>query len=174
MIFSEKDKKFFIRVYKNVALYSDKIKETGGRLPDFETNWNQLPLMEKEDYIAGSSSTIMPDKIPMMLSGKLMEVFTSGTSGTCMNVLWSVEDCRRALLSLWLYRKREYGVSPGDKYCYFYSARTIGREEKAFEIAKNQLGFDRNNLTEERLLDIYITSLQNRTMPFIRYKNQCK
>lgn len=149
------NKDFLTRVYKNVSLYSEKLKEKGIVLTDVEAQWNELPLVTKEDYLSGSYNTLMPEKIPMMLSGELMEVFTSGTSGTCMDVLWSVGDCKRSLLSLWLYRKKEYGIFPSDRYCYFYSARMTGREEKEFEMVKNQLGFNRNNLTEERLVEIY-------------------
>lgn len=149
------EKEFIASVYKNVSLYSEKIKEKDIKLSDVEAEWEHLPLIEKKDYVEVSDGVIMPDKIPLMLSGGLMEVFTSGTSGMCLNVLWSVEDCQRSLLPLWLYRKKEYGISPEDRYCYFYSARMMGDEEKEFELVKNQLGFNRNNLTEERLLEIY-------------------
>lgn len=152
----EKTQERFIKdVYQNVALYSEKLKEKGLVLTDVGAQWNELPLVTKEDYLSGSYSTIMPDKIPMMLSGELMEVFTSGTSGICLNVLWSMGDCQRSLLPLWLYRKKEYGISPSDKHCYFYSARKIGQEEREFETAKNQLGFNRKNLTDDRLIEIY-------------------
>lgn len=152
----EKAQEKFIRdVYQNVSLYSEKLREKGIVLTDVETQWNELPLVRKEDYLSGSYSTIMPDKIPMMLSGSLMEVFTSGSSGTCLNVLWSLGDCQRSLLPLWLYRKKEYGISPDDRYCYFYSARETGQGEKEFETVKNQMGFNRNNLTEDHLTEVY-------------------
>lgn len=154
----EKTQERFIKdVYQNVAFYSRKAEENNVNIGmlDLQKDWHKIPLLKKQELSVAGEGIIMPDCIPLWLSEQLPAVYTSGSSGICLKVFWRLSDVIKSLLPLWLYRKKDYGVSPQDKYCYFYSSRTFGREDCEIEILKNQMGFSKNNLTEQRMIEIY-------------------
>ena len=51
--------------------------------------------------------------------------------------------------------KNIYNIVPGDKYCYFYSARRIGETDVEFEESETSLGFCKSNLNEQKLINIW-------------------
>lgn len=144
-------------VYRNVAFYARKAEENNVNIEilDLQKDWHKIPLIEKRELSVAGEGILMPDCIPLWLSGQLPAVYTSGSSGICLKVFWKLSDIIKSLLPLWLYRKKDYGVSPQDKYCYFYSTRMSGKEDCEIETLKNQMGFSKNNLTEQRMVEIY-------------------
>ena len=80
---------------------------------------------------------------------------TSGSTGKCLNVYWDKADFNKSLLSLWIYRKKYYGINPRDKMCYFY---TIGNTDIyntngniKYEEDKFRIGFSKANLNDENM-----------------------
>ena len=58
----------------------------------------------------------------------MQHVFTSGTSGQCLEVCWLLEDTKKSLLPLWLKRMKQYGIVPQDCLCTFFSAKRYDKE----------------------------------------------
>lgn len=90
-----------------------------------------------------------------MLQNKLLHAHTSGTTGKCADIYWSMSECKRSLLPLWMARRTYYNIVPGDKYCYFYSARKIGAVDDEIEENGSSLGFCKSNLNEQKLINIW-------------------
>ena len=157
MIITKEQEDFIKNVYRNVSFYSRKAENAGIDVAqlDLRREWNKLPLVEKSEVISESDGMLMPECIPLWLSDQLLSVFTSGSTGMCLKVYWKYADVLKSLLPLWIHRKKEYGISPEDRYCYFYATRSVGGYDNGVEVIKNQMGFSKNNLTEERLVEIY-------------------
>lgn len=162
MKLSDKEKEFILSVYQRVSFYSEKIEECRYSINkiDLSTDWEKLPLVTKDDVLRNYQGMLMPECIPRLYRGELFSVFTSGYTGHCMQVYWSVEDCKKSLLPLWVYRKKDFSISPQDRHCYFYSDKVYSGKQQKSEQIKNQLGFSKINLTENRLKEIYYQMLE--------------
>ena len=90
-----------------------------------------------------------------LYQNKLLKLHTSGSTGECMNIYWDKADYQRSLVPLFHRRKREHGIKPTDRFCYFYTARDYGKSDKMMERNRYKIGFCKSNLTEERLVEIY-------------------
>lgn len=152
-----KEERFIKKAYTDVPFYARKAEKNRINVSemDLQKDWQFIPTIKKSEIIEAGDGMLMPEGIPLWLSGRLAEVYTSGSSGHCMKVYWRSSDSKKSLLSLWKYRKKEYGISPEEHYCYFYSARKYGTTDVEIEEIKNQMGFSKNNLTEDRFLDVY-------------------
>ncbi len=121
---------------------------------DVTNEWEGLPLIKKNDMLLHRDACISIEHLPSLLRGSLMKVKTSGSTGKCLNVYWTLSDMRKSLMPLWMYRLRYYGVRPEDPHCYFYSSRNFGGEELEYEQFGNRLGFSKNGLNKEKLIRI--------------------
>ncbi len=157
MTLTREQEDFIKTVYQDVSFYARKAEGAGINVAqmDLQRNWNRLPLVEKSEVISESDGMLMPECIPLWLSDRLFSVFTSGSTGMCLKVYWKKQDVLKSLFPLWIYRKKEFGILPQDKYCYFYATRSIGGFDNGVEEIKNQMGFSKNNLTEERIVEVY-------------------
>lgn len=61
-------------------------------------------------------------------------------------IYWNPKEMKKSLLSLWLLRKKHYGIEPRQKMCYFYLSNNT---ELVFE-NKNSLGIARSSLHDGR------------------------
>lgn len=157
MKLTDKQGDFVKHVYQNSSFYRRKAEQNEIEVQQLKLRdeWDKLPIVRKEDLVFNVDAVLMPECIPLWLSDQLLSVYTSGTTGMCLKVYWKLADTFRSLSSLWFYRKRDFGVSPKDKFCTFYSIRSAKNIDKGYECLKNQLGFAKANLTEERLVQIY-------------------
>lgn len=157
MKFTLKEERFIKKAYTDVSIYARKAEKHRISVTkmDIQKDWQFIPIIEKSEIIKAGDGMLMPEGIPLWLSGRLAEVYTSGSSGHCMKVYWKSSDSKKSLLSLWKYRKKEYEISPEEPYCYFFSTRNYGTTDVEVEEIKNQMGFSKNNLTKDRLLEVY-------------------
>lgn len=117
--------------------------------------WNTIPIITKNN-IKESYESIY--SVEYMLGQKYKEalhVFTSGSTGKVFEVLWDQKDFNKSLLSLWIYRKKYYGINPDDKMCFFFSIRHFGAEELEYEENTTNLGFSKCALDEGKVIRIY-------------------
>ena len=66
----------------------------------------------------------------------------------------------RSMFSLWFYRKKFYGIQPWHKRCRFYTMAVPGEKEPLSRVEENALTFSKNNLTEQRMVEIYCEMLE--------------
>ncbi len=157
MKLTKKQEDFVKYVYQNSSFYRRMAEEKviDVQRLNLTDEWDKLPLVRKEELVLDADAVLMPECIPLWLSDQLPSVHTSGSTGMCLKVYWKFADTFRSLSSLWIYRKRDFGISPNDKFCTFYSIKSAENIDKGYECLKNQLGFAKANLTEERLVRIY-------------------
>lgn len=139
--------------YSSVPLYMRR-----ENIPTDNMEWENIPILKKEEILKNpnsffSSQFLSPDK-----ESEIIKDRTSGTTGTYMELYWNKDDVKKSLLTVWIYRKKYYGISPKDKMCYFYTTSNIGYQngiEYREEVVENMKGFSKNDLNPERLLQIY-------------------
>lgn len=157
MELSRAEEEFIKSVYQNISFYANKAAEAGidiGTI-DLRESWTMLPIVKKSEILEISEEMLMPDCIPLWLSNHLHSVTTSGSSGMYLKIYWKLIDTVKSLIPLWIYRKKEYDISPDDRYCYFYTTRSFGEGDKTEERLRKQMGFSKNNLSNKRLIEIY-------------------
>lgn len=120
-----------------------------------QDSFETLPIVTKQEILTSRLPLQSMDYMHGSLSEDLINMYTSGSTGQCMEILWNRYDFDRSLVPLWIYRKKYYGISPKDKMCYFYTVNEPGREDTAYFINGNALAFSKCALDEERLVQIY-------------------
>lgn len=112
-----------------------------------------LPIICKDEIVRDGVNISLD--YGMENDGSIIMLQTSGSTGKCLNVYWDKTDFNKSLLSLWIYRKKYYGINPGDKMCYFY---TIGNTDRyktngniKYEEDKLRIGFSKANLNDENM-----------------------
>ena len=154
MMFTEKQRKMIQHAYQTVPFYMDLCREKGLDCKAFQ-NWEDMPIVCKEDLVLRNDSFISAEFLTLYLQEKLIHNHTSGSTGKCANIFWSLKDCRRSLLPLWIKRKKYYDINPHDRYCYFYMGRNVGKTDMETEELSFALGFCKCNLTDEKLVRIW-------------------
>lgn len=138
------------RAYREVDYFSKKMPEISG---DFD--FSELPLLEKDEIVEDPLRLMAPCYLPLLYRGELVRNDTSGSTGKYMEVYWQKQDYVKSMYPLWFYRKHFYGIHTWDKMCRFYTISQVGSREELCRHTRNGLEFSKNDLSEERLLDIY-------------------
>ena len=151
-MFTKRQREIVEHAYKTTKFY----KKLENKLEwDNIKGMEDFPFTCKDNLVLQNEEFISDCYVAHYIQQKLINSHTSGSTGKCANVIWSVQDCRKSLLPLWLKRKKYYNVNPHDKYCYFFTTRNSGKkdiEEEKFEYA---LGFCKSNLNENKLVEIW-------------------
>ena len=103
--------------YETVPLYSKLAEQNNFCIEDMP--FEKLPIVDKSYYAGSASRGISAKSIGDYITKKLQRVFTSGSTGKCTEIYWKEEDTARSLLSLWLLRRKYYGISAKDKLVSF-------------------------------------------------------
>ena len=158
-----KIKKIVNYAYENVKYYHELYNNYQNMIEsDFTLKqFRQLPFVDKK--------MLYLDKTEILSKNRNQEtsviVKTSGTTGQCITAHWNQSDFNRSMLELWLMRKK-YGISTTDKCCRFFTNMYIGnslvKESVLGEIVNDgrMLMISKSNLTEERLMDVYLQILE--------------
>ncbi len=106
------------------------------------SSWEDVPILSKNEFVLSGENALTFYSLPMLYHNQLFSFRTSGTTGKYSNIYLKRADYNRSMLDLWFYRKKYYGINPGDKMCYFY---TSYRDNEAYDFQehKNQLGFSK-------------------------------
>lgn len=120
--------------------------------------WEDIPIVNKTMIQTYNRNILSEDYLVKQYKNELISISTSGTTGTCLDVKWNVEDANRSLSSLWLSRYSNIKIKPHDKYCYFFSSRFADwKIERFSRINEYSLGIYSGNLTMEDFPEIYNT-----------------
>lgn len=134
--------------YNTVPFYQDRAER---KSVDFE----DIPVVTKDEMIRNQGKNIAPAYMMDYLRGNLQVFMTSGSTGKCMEIIWDPSQVTRSLLSLWHLRKRYYGISPRDRYCYFFTTKVENGIVFETERLPYGMGFSKLGLSENRLVQIY-------------------
>lgn len=121
---------------------------------DLLKDWAKVPVTYKDEIIGSEDEMIPFFYLAQPEKYQLQTERTSGSTGKCLEITWRAGDHTRSMLSLWVLRKKYYGIKPSDRFCYFYTCRGYGDQEKEYELKKNELGFSKQDLSEQKLDEI--------------------
>ncbi len=150
--------------YREIELYSRLARERQIDVDDFdwEEKWEDLPVISKDMIWGRMADMLAPRYIFLENSPYMQSVFTSGTTGLCLEISWLLEDMKMSLMPLWLRRVKKYGILPGDRLCTFYSSRRYDRENNWYQTSGREIAFAKEELNEERLHTIYEMLVANK------------
>ena len=77
--------------YENVPFYSDIIKEDN--LP-----FDEYPIIEKAQILKNKDRLFSPEYIRELNMDRLEHVFTSGSTGDCLEILWKKSQSMKAMI----------------------------------------------------------------------------
>lgn len=134
--------------YDYTAFYREKYAGI-----DLDGDWGGIPMVSKGEIAHGGISVISSKYYSRLGGPGMVSDYTSGSTGECLEIHTTEGEQRKALLSLWLFRKKYYGMDTRSRLCYFYTFRD-GRGDDFFEYRRNGLGFSKEWLREEHLEEI--------------------
>jgi len=146
--------------YENVPFYMRIKEQQNIDLDNLNSKtWEKIPLVEK-DMLLKSGSVISNKYIVDLISNKLIELKTSGSTGKCLDLYWDKKDMSKSLLPLWVYRKKYHNIMTKDKLCFFYTLKSISKDEDEEFKSETKWGFSKNGLNDNKLLEIYNKMLE--------------
>ncbi len=134
--------------YDSTAFYKEKYAGI-----NLDGDWGEIPMVSKGEIAHGGLSVISSKYYSRLGGPGMVSDYTSGSTGECLEVHTTEAEQRKALLSLWLFRKKHYGMDARSRLCYFYTFRDSGGDG-FYEYRKNGLGFSKEWLREEHLEEI--------------------
>lgn len=134
--------------YDSTAFYKEKYAGI-----NLDGDWGEIPVVTKGEIAHGGLSVISSKYYSRLGGPGMVSDYTSGSTGECLEVHTTEAEQRKALLSLWLFRKKHYGMDARSRLCYFYTFRDSGGDG-FYEYRKNGLGFSKEWLREEHLEEI--------------------
>lgn len=137
--------------YQTVPIYYNLADEIG--IDREAASFDELPVVSKRDYIRSGMSVLSSKYMADYMGGRLIWMRTSGSTGKSTEIYWKKSDYQKSLLSLWLLRKRYYGIVPADRLCYFFPADVPG--EEGFVQDRHCLAVSREYLYNGCLSDAY-------------------
>lgn len=124
-----------------------------------QQSWLQLPALSKSIVQHSPKDFISNKYLSEYHSGKLSNKKTSGSTGVCMGIYWSINDYARANREAWKYRQKWYGISMNDRYICFhttlYSGNNFVDEEMPVLKKSVYLSFSKN-LINEKIHDYFL------------------
>ncbi len=151
--------------YQNIRFYqklAEQCKMNMDEAFDWNVQWDKLPVVSREMISNRMADLLDPRYVILENTPKMQSVFTSGTTGTCIQVSWLLEDIKTSLMPLWMNRYKRYNILPSDRLCTFYSARRYGKEDNWYRYSGNELAFAKENINEEKLSNIYSMLVENK------------
>lgn len=155
--------RYFIYMTKEKILtyacrYTDFYKEKFSGFSD-NCNWLDLPIVSKSEILHAGISIISNLYYKEFYNNNLMNDYTSGTTGECLEIYTTRAEEVAKLLSLWKYRKKYYGINTSDKFCYFYTYHS-NVQDSNWDYNERSLGISKEYLLQEHLEEIYLKIYQ--------------
>jgi len=143
------DKMMMVEYARKYVPYYTKLYEC---LPEniVDVCFEKIPTVDKKMLLKGEVC-LSVKFIGEYIRDELIHVYTSGSTGVSSEIYWNPKEMKKSLLSLWLLRKKHYGIEPRQKMCYFYLSNNT---ELVFE-NKNSLGIARSSLHDGREKEAY-------------------
>ena len=67
----------------------------------------------------GIREQIFPKQYDRLKTAEVISECTSGSTGMCLDIVWSRPQMMASMLPLWALRKRNYQTRPGDRFCFY-------------------------------------------------------
>lgn len=141
--------KLVCHAYQTVPFYQHLI-DNSELMQSMEID--KLPVVDKEGIVQSGDSMLSSQYIGKYMANQLSWTRTSGSSGILYEIYWDKEDEKRSLKSLWLLRRKYYGISPGQKLCYFFPS---DMEADKYVEDKSLLAVSRSVLYDGSLEEAY-------------------
>lgn len=91
---------------RNTKFYHEKYREL---LKDCA--WEDLPIIQKHEVVHAGVSIISAEYFSMIGDSRMIRIYTSGSTGESMELFTTNAEQAKALLSLWLYRRKYYNIN---------------------------------------------------------------
>ena len=112
-----------------------------------------MDIITKQYMIDNTGRCISPEYAVRYLRNELVKVYTSGSTGQYLEVLWDETDYHKSMTELWIKRYKYYGIKPGDRLLFFH---TFNESDEEYIHRKNQLGISKSLLIPERFNEVYV------------------
>ena len=133
-------------------------------VPFYETfkqmDFEHLPIIKKQMVLNNPGDFQSGEYQLFPLAENVNIRRTSGSTGQYLKIPWDIYNSTKALIEVWILRRRYYNILPQDPYCFFYTTNYAGDhlvEEKdtARSFTGKGLGFSKNALNKERIREIF-------------------
>lgn len=115
-----------------------------------------LPFTTKDMIIHENERMLSSEYFSKKNQNELAKCRTSGSTGKCLMIQWDKAEYKKSLLPLWFERKKAANIFPWDRYCYFFTTTNYKDKETVYvEHDRNGLGFNKSELSEDTMIDIY-------------------
>ncbi|MCM1235507.1 MAG: hypothetical protein NC489_35860 [Ruminococcus flavefaciens] len=136
--------------YSTVPLYYNLAEKRQLNIEDI--SFAELPIVDKGFYVDSGMSMISSQYISNYMNQELHYTRTSGSTGKFSEVYWKQEDYNHSLVSLWIWRKKYYQITPGDRMAYFFPA---DQGETGSVVLEHALALSRSYLSNGELENAY-------------------
>lgn len=136
--------------YSTVPIYYNLAEKQ--QLDIAKVPFAKLPVVDKSFYVDSGMSMISAKYISDYMSRKLRYTRTSGSTGKFSEVYWNREEYNRSLLSLWIWRKQYYRITPVDRLVYFFQA---DQGESGYVFMEHALALSKRYLSDGNLEEAY-------------------
>lgn len=150
-----KKKEIIKYAYNNSPFYKKRYVKLAEDILVGNINIEDIPIVRKEDIIECELNMLSEEFYEDYIQHKYTKFYTSGSTGTCLQIYWGDKEYNSSLLGLWYLRKKYYGIEPDDRCCTFFLNGRQGNKEYKQIRSGNMLSFSKSNLDEKRIRDIY-------------------
>lgn len=130
------------------SFYAEKY--AGANLQDGKS----LPILTKEEAAHAGVSIISREYYTKLGTPEVKSAYTSGSTGISLEAFSTDAESAGQLFSLWLYRRKYYGINTDAKFCFFFTLRDHYGKTK-YDEQKNYLGISKELLHREKLDEIF-------------------
>ena len=121
------------------SFYAEKY--AGANLQDGKS----LPILTKEEAAHAGVSIISREYYTKLGTPEVKSAYTSGSTGISLEAFSTNAESAGQLFSLWLYRRKYYGINTDAKFCFFFTLRGHYGQTK-YDEQKNYLGISKELL----------------------------
>lgn len=106
------------------SFYAEKY--AGANLQDGKS----LPILTKEEAAHAGVSIISREYYTKLGTPEVKSAYTSGSTGISLEAFSTDAESAGQLFSLWLYRRKYYGINTDAKFCFFlYPERSLWKNK---------------------------------------------
>lgn len=107
--------------YKDIFNHADMREFVSDISCEDDNQWNSVPVMNKDICRSVGSRLLSDEYSHQYTTSRVVIKRTSGSTGKCLNIHWSIKDDIIVNMEAWKWRKKWYGVDIADKYATFHS-----------------------------------------------------
>ena len=156
----EKLQKIVRHAYETVPFYRKQFEENHLTPDDIliTEDLQKLPVLRKEQLQDEVHDHLSSRYSVQYMNGLLIEKRTSGSTGKCLKIFWSISDSTLSDAGAWKYRGKWYGITPQDRYLSFHTTIYAGNrlipnqeileKEHGVNLSINKMNLHRANLQE--------------------------